>query len=1102
MRLLKSLFLALFMLCPWPLEGQVPVPQLNLSGNVGCIGFPCVNTGTYVIAADTDTTLPITSTATSAFYLKVTSSVALTATRNFIYPAGRFPVGIENATTGGQSLNVCGPTGSCVTILNSTTTYTPVWNDGTNFIAGGTPNAVVGTGTSGDIPLWNGSNSLTNSPLSVSSGSIFDSGTFNGQDVCWHYESGGSPQKACLRYAGHGDFFGPYNTDDGTTFTPTPFSVGQLQVSSGDGTSGEGIIFFGGDTAGSALNLVGINGYTIAPTGTCPNIAGTFTNSQWAFGADESISYCANTTGSTWQVYTGSGVPGGSTNSIQFKNGTAFGGSSSATVNSSGTLTASSLLETQSLGSPAKVGLLQSSLTPPLSNSPVGYASWTHAIHFGTSITFGDDSGTGGFGALCSGISTDTCDTSLNDVALGIPLANKINYGVPGYFQCDITNTVFNDYSPTIASGLTTYVTMESGDNENQGQRNNPGAYAAVYESCIGSAVTWLDTPLESKTVGSAWTLTSGWSSDTTYAAANGVSSTTNASAISSGTFTLNNSFTPIVIWYDQIQGNGGVANYAVFDVTAGTTDRTGTITLSPAAAFGGSAGTTHAPGFVIIAPFATTANYGHTFQVNFTVTSATSASNIVRLLAVGTGPDFVYQNYANWTPNVWVADAHILANDIFGQSTASFQGFMKTELWNLKQSGFPFTFDEMQNSLNGQAADYGLITGTTCTAAGAASPCIDYPHPNASGHAKRSSIWLGPGTYVLSPPQVTYTTTLNGVAFPTNAANIVDPFNSPYGLALPNTTQTLTCSQDVIDASNAITLTLPSTVCNPVGAGKSMLFKNGGSTTVLSITPVNGGTLSLAALGWAWVTQLSNGAWVSMPQGPPYSILGDLEYAATNGAPAKLAGPTAGAGTYFLADVPTGSTAVAPTWINTSTLGGGGLSGMTSGQIPVAATATTVTSSLATTGSGTVVLSASPALTGAPTAPTATVGTNTTQVATTAFVLANAGGGGGVTYSTPVTGNCVTSGTMTWTEASSPYWKQVTLIPDQCVGSINITFPVPFTNIPSLINPSSVNTNQCAVADFGNPSTTTVANIAFFVGSTGCTPSSDPGGVFLIVGW
>jgi hypothetical protein len=42
-------------------------------------------------------------------------------------------------------------------------------------------------------------------------------------------------------------------------------------------------------------------------------------------------------------------------------------------------------------------------------------------------------------------------------------------------------------------------------------------------------------------------------------------------------------------------------------------------------------------------------------------------------------------------------------------------------------------------------------------------------------------------------------------------------------------------------------------------------------------------------------------------------------------------------------------------------------------------------------TGTGSMVLSTSPALTGTPTAPTASLGTNTTQLATTAFVIANA---------------------------------------------------------------------------------------------------------------
>lgn len=51
------------------------------------------------------------------------------------------------------------------------------------------------------------------------------------------------------------------------------------------------------------------------------------------------------------------------------------------------------------------------------------------------------------------------------------------------------------------------------------------------------------------------------------------------------------------------------------------------------------------------------------------------------------------------------------------------------------------------------------------------------------------------------------------------------------------------------------------------------------------------------------------------------------------------------------------------------------------------------VTLNAAVTGTGNMVLSASPALTGTPTAPTASNGTNTTQIATTAFVIGTTGG-------------------------------------------------------------------------------------------------------------
>jgi hypothetical protein len=55
------------------------------------------------------------------------------------------------------------------------------------------------------------------------------------------------------------------------------------------------------------------------------------------------------------------------------------------------------------------------------------------------------------------------------------------------------------------------------------------------------------------------------------------------------------------------------------------------------------------------------------------------------------------------------------------------------------------------------------------------------------------------------------------------------------------------------------------------------------------------------------------------------------------------------------------------------------------------------VTLSNAVTGTGSMVLSASPTLTGTPIAPTAAAGTNTTQIATTAYVLANGIPSGGI---------------------------------------------------------------------------------------------------------
>jgi hypothetical protein len=72
------------------------------------------------------------------------------------------------------------------------------------------------------------------------------------------------------------------------------------------------------------------------------------------------------------------------------------------------------------------------------------------------------------------------------------------------------------------------------------------------------------------------------------------------------------------------------------------------------------------------------------------------------------------------------------------------------------------------------------------------------------------------------------------------------------------------------------------------------------------------------------------------------------------------------------------------------------------------------VTLSNAVTGTGNMVLSASPTFTGAPIAPTATTGTNTTQIATTAFVQASTAALGLGTMATQNANNvAITGGTM-----------------------------------------------------------------------------------------
>jgi len=154
---------------------QIPVPQIGLTGNIGCQGFPCVNSGTLVMSLDVDHYMTVQET--SAQYIKVTSSVSLTATRNLVAPSGKFNFTIQNATTGGQSIQIIGSSGTGITITNGSTVG--VWNDGTNFVqigvAGGS--GTVNSGATGQVAYYPSSGSAvsgtsTPSVTTISAGHV------------------------------------------------------------------------------------------------------------------------------------------------------------------------------------------------------------------------------------------------------------------------------------------------------------------------------------------------------------------------------------------------------------------------------------------------------------------------------------------------------------------------------------------------------------------------------------------------------------------------------------------------------------------------------------------------------------------------------------------------------------------------------------------------------------------------------------------------------------------------------------------------------------------------------------------------------------------
>lgn len=117
--------------------------DINLSGSVSTTGTAILGRAAVVFASDADHTLSVPEYTNN--FLKVTSGVTLTATRNLIAPLveGQSFV-VQNLTTGGRAIVLVGTSGTGIAIASGATVS--VVCDGTNYLAttgGGSPSGPV-----------------------------------------------------------------------------------------------------------------------------------------------------------------------------------------------------------------------------------------------------------------------------------------------------------------------------------------------------------------------------------------------------------------------------------------------------------------------------------------------------------------------------------------------------------------------------------------------------------------------------------------------------------------------------------------------------------------------------------------------------------------------------------------------------------------------------------------------------------------------------------------------------------------------------------------------------------------------------------------------
>lgn len=385
--------------------------------------------------------------------------------------------------------------------------------------------------------------------------------------------------------------------------------------------------------------------------------------------------------------------------------------------------------------------------------------------------------------------------------------------------------------------------------------------------------------------------------------------------------------------------GGTAAASYALL---AGPTF-TGTVTIPSGAALGTptSITLTNATGLPFSALVTGTLPTGQTLTVGTGATLTTSGTGVVSAnqinsLAMSAGTPHASYVFI-WNASTFQFDSRqIVVGDINATGTASSTTFLRGDgTWNTPAGGG--NVSNTGTPTSGQVAVWTsatVIQGVTATGTG-------------------SPVLANTPTLITPVLGVATATSVNGISLTANATG--------FSVAGGTTSKTLTVSNSLTFAgTDATTMTFPSTSASIARIDAAQTF-TGTQTfgtiaaTTFSGTPnFSGAATGLTATLGTNTTQLATTAFVIANAGsatPAFSAI----TAGTNAAALVMG---------------------------------------TGGSLTVSGSGTINATSLGGTAAASYALLASPALTGVPTAPTATLGTNTTQLATTAFVIANAGGG------------------------------------------------------------------------------------------------------------